>query len=90
MLEVGAGSGHLARHLREALRRCDDSGAAALKVVATDAGLWGLARQGDASVERMSYRVALEKYQPDIVLCAWMPLGDVGVVYWGDLASLSF
>jgi hypothetical protein len=71
VLEVGAGRGDLARGLRER----------GLPVVASDDGSWLGGRRSwpgalPADVEPLPYAVALARYQPGIVLCAWMPLGE--------------
>jgi len=71
VLEVGAGRGDLARGLRER----------GLPVVATDDGSWLDGRRSwpgalPTDVEPLPYATALARYQPGIVLCAWMPLGE--------------
>src|SRR5207247_924817 len=71
VLEVGAGRGDLARALRER----------GLPVVATDDGSWLDGRRSwpgalPTDVEPLPYATALARYQPGIVLCAWMPLGE--------------
>lgn len=62
ILEVGAGDGMLTQHLR-------DRG---LNVVATDDKSWRI----PSTVEELSCRAALQKYEPSHVLASWMPDGD--------------
>ena len=74
VLELGSGSGRLAHFLR---RELVGSG---LRVVATDSGRWNLKRKdnlgaGAEAVETLSYGQALTKYQPTVVITAWMPMG---------------
>ena len=70
VLEVGAGDGHLGRAISEALAGGDDAPAAAVKYICTDIEPRG------AGVARAAYADALQSYDPDIVICCWMPLGD--------------
>jgi hypothetical protein len=54
-----------------------------INFVASDNGSWKLPGLSSATddesgilhVDKLDYQTALAKYQPDIVLCAWMPLG---------------
>jgi hypothetical protein len=71
VLEVGAGQGDLARHLRSR----------GVPIVATDDGSWLDGRYGwpqglPADVVRLAYTDALRQYQPATVLCCWMPFGE--------------
>lgn len=71
VLEVGAGRGELTRWLRDYR----------LPVIATDDGSWLDGRLHwpaalPADVVPLDYAAALAAYQPDVVLCAWMPLGE--------------
>ena len=72
ILEVGAGSGALSFHLREALR------GEACEVVACDSGAQALPGAkyplGEAMLET-SHEAALRITRPSMVLCAWMPMG---------------
>lgn len=69
ILEVGAGDGRLAGHLRD--RICAENIGAL--VVATD-----LEPAGNTHfpVEALDQKEALEKHEPTIVLSSWMPLGE--------------
>lgn len=79
VLEVGAGNGELAYHLREALE--ERGGAEAWELTASDHGKWGLAsshypysapfRQG---ILELSYAAAIRTVRPHLVLAAWMPM----------------
>ncbi|KAH9256928.1 hypothetical protein BASA81_004749 [Batrachochytrium salamandrivorans] len=70
VLEVGAGNGRLTNLLRLRLLECE--------LIATDSGGWrkmpGLL--GGIEVKRLGFEKALEVYQPDIVLCSWMPMHE--------------
>ena len=63
ILEVGAGNGALSRHLGQTLNT---------KIHATDSGDWRILGNG---VETLDVDAALAKYQPALVVCAWMPSG---------------
>jgi hypothetical protein len=64
ILEVGAGDGTLSKIL-------NDRG---FNVIATDDYSW-LFKKRYFKVNKISYKKALEKYKPDIVINSWMPLG---------------
>ena len=68
LLEIGAGSGRLSHFLRKELTK-KISGI--IKVTATDSGEFNI--KPEFAVEKMTHKQALKKYQPDIVLCSWMP-----------------
>ena len=70
ILEVGAGSGALTAALKNAFR--DEP---RIQIAATDSYARELVRV-DGLVGRLPYEEALRVYAPQIVLCAWMPLGD--------------
>ena len=76
VLEVGAGNGRLAFLLNRALKSLQ--GSSAPRVVATDPILEAAPGQQAAlshhNVEAIDYKSAMQKYKPDIVLCAWMPM----------------
>jgi hypothetical protein len=72
LLEVGAGSGMLSRHLAAALAaRCPDQPPT---LVACDNFSQRLPVQRDAGVRKLSYRAALKEVRPQLVLCSWMPM----------------
>ena len=73
VLEVGAGDGRLAYHLRASLVGVP------VELRATDSFVRGLAAAPGAEVRCADYRAALaeEEWHPDVVLCCWMPLGQV-------------
>ena len=64
ILEVGAGDGTLSKIL-------SDRG---FNIIATDNYSWPF-RKRFFKVEKIDYKKALEKYQPDVVINSWMPLG---------------
>ena len=68
ILEIGAGNGRLSHFLEEKL---DRKAFGKAKVVATDSGEWGL--RTNFPVEQLEHKQALEEYNPDIVICSWMP-----------------
>ena len=65
-LEIAAGDGTLASLLTEA----------GVPVTATDDYSWTHAIQYPDRVEKLGARQALEKYQPQVVLCSWPPPGN--------------
>lgn len=69
-LEVGAGDGMLAVTLKER----------GVNIVAVDNGMYQLIIPKIVTeviqIQKMSYRKALEKYAPEVVLCSWMPYGE--------------
>ena len=65
ILEIGAGNGRLSYFLRQKIE--DKS----LKIIATDNGKWNL--KTIFPVETIDYKLALKKYNPEIVICSWMP-----------------
>jgi hypothetical protein len=65
-LEIAAGDGMLASLLTEA----------GVPVTATDDYSWTHAIQYPDRVEKLEARQALEKYQPQVVLCSWPPPGN--------------
>ena len=65
-LEIAAGDGTLAALLTEA----------GVPVTATDDFSWTHAIQYPDRVEKLGARQALEKYQPQVVLCSWPPPGN--------------
>lgn len=69
VLEVGAGSGELAGVLR---RR-------GIELIAVDDYSEPLAKKAVISEhppEKMDYRDALKRYEPELVICSWMPGGE--------------
>jgi len=68
ILEIGAGNGRLSHLLRRAL---DEKAPKRAKIVATD--LFADKIKTNFPVENLGYDEALKKYQPDIVICSWMP-----------------
>jgi hypothetical protein len=65
-LEIGAGDGTLTRFLA-------DKGA---RINATDNYSWSRIIEYPETVERLSARQALDKYQPRAVICSWPPPGN--------------
>jgi hypothetical protein len=65
-LEIGAGDGTLTRFLTEA----------GIQIRATDDQSWKHAIEYPETVERLGAKQALDKYQPQAVLCSWPPPGN--------------
>ena len=71
VLEVGAGDGSLSHHLQLAL----SERGAPVRLFATDSGARGLRPLAPASVACRDAASAVAEFVPDVVLCAFMPLG---------------
>eukprot|EP00667_Euglena_gracilis_P016971 EG_transcript_17813 len=73
VLEVGAGSGQLVRHLREQLKAEPPvlCGGCTWEIAGVD-----VAPPCGSGVSKMDYRSALCTFHPVIVLCSWMPRGQ--------------
>ena len=65
-LEIGAGDGTLARFLAEK----------GLNIRATDDYSWKHAIKYPQEVEMLGAKQALEKYEPQVVICSWPPHGN--------------
>jgi hypothetical protein len=65
-LEIAAGDGTLGRFLVDA----------GVRVWATDNQSWSHAIEYPEAVERLGAKQALEKYQPEAVVCSWPPPGN--------------
>ncbi len=75
-LEVGAGNGRLTHFLKE---RINQKKIENINLIATDIGKWWgwpFFWKPDFPVEKLSYNKALLKYNPDIIICSWMPDKD--------------
>ena len=68
ILEVGAGDGKLTQTLGEKLAQRSMQN---IRMIAADSQEWNI--RPTAPVERMSYEEALQTYNPQIVICSWMP-----------------
>ncbi|GEM_PF-1654875 len=69
ILEVGAGSGELARAMQ--LR--------GIKVYTTDNYTESLPmrnQDNSEAPEKLDYNAAIDKYQPELIICSWMPPGE--------------
>lgn len=69
VLEVGAGCGDLARALR---RR-------GIEIHAVDSYMEQLPERASQLTdlpEKMDYKTAMDKYQPELIICSWMPRGE--------------
>jgi len=79
ILEIGAGTGRLAHFLRGKIAASRGTALPRVRVVATDSGGWALKGGGNKTevekVEKLGFSEALAKYQPQIVLVSWMPMG---------------
>jgi hypothetical protein len=65
-LEIGAGDGTLTGFLKDA----------GVSIHATDDQSWKHVMEYPESVEQLGARQALEKYQPQAVICSWPPPGN--------------
>jgi len=74
ILEVGAGEGKLGASLDRELEKRGKR-EVDIKLVMTDLGTWRLNGVESQRVKKLDYKNAIDKFNPDIVLCAWMPLG---------------
>jgi len=82
ILEVCAGNGRLTHFLKEKLEQTIPGKA---KLIATDSGASKLAI--NFPVEKLDHKSAIEKYNPQIILCSWMPLGiDLSADFRKDLS----
>lgn len=70
VLEVGAGDGKLSHFLQQKL---EEKLPGVFKIIATDSGEDKI--KTDCPIEIIDYKQALNKYQPAVVICSWMPLG---------------
>jgi len=77
ILEVGAGSGRLGSSLKSEIERKRKK-ELKIELIMTDLGTWKLPVVGKYKdqVLRMDYKQAVEEFNPDIILCSWMPLGE--------------
>jgi len=75
ILEVGAGAGKLTHFLQ---KKIEEKFKGKVKIIATDSGKLEInpAFPKETPVEKMDYKDALEKYNPTIVLCSWLPRGE--------------
>lgn len=69
VLDVGAGDGRLNYFLRKKLEQRPDK--SKFRIIATDSGKWEI--KPVFPIENQPRTKALQKYQPTIVLCSWMP-----------------
>ena len=74
VLEVGAGDGTLCFHLQRDL--ADRAGGSTVRLLATDSGTRGLRPKAGAKVEQHDARNAVAAFEPHIVICSFMPLGQ--------------
>jgi hypothetical protein len=65
-LEIGAGDGTLTRFLAEK----------GIRIYATDDYSWSRNVEYPKTVEKLSAKQALDKYQPQAVICSWPPPGN--------------
>jgi hypothetical protein len=70
VLEVGAGNGELSSCLRKR----------GVNIVATDNYTWDIKRYHP--VIKLSYKQAIRKYHPDLVICSWMLPGEDWTPYF--------
>ena len=70
MLEVGAGDGKLAFHLRRKLGE-------EVEIIASDDMSWRIKSiTGAVKVHAMDCSSAVDYFRPQLVLCMWMPSGE--------------
>jgi hypothetical protein len=65
-LEIAAGDGTLARFLAEE----------GVRITATDDHSWKHAIEYPEAVENLDAKQALDRYEPEVVLCSWPPAGN--------------
>jgi hypothetical protein len=65
-LEIAAGDGTLARFLSDA----------GISIRTTDDHSWSHVIQFPANVEKLDAQQALQRYQPEVVVCSWPPPGN--------------
>lgn len=70
ILELGAGDGRLTNFLSRQSKL--DKRMAGFKFIATDTGEWGLQQKFQVETVK-SNQAALDKYNPDLVICSWIP-----------------
>ncbi len=68
ILEVGAGNGRLSHFLEDEIKKQGTKEKA--KIIATDSDSWEI--KPAFPVENIEVKEALNKYNPDIVICSWM------------------
>ena len=68
ILEVGAGDGRLTHFLQQKMNeKVPDK----VRLIASDSGSWEISPS--FPVENINHKEALEKYNPKIIICSWMP-----------------
>ncbi len=67
VVEIGAGDGKLSHFLRKTWKK------EAIDLIATDTGEWDI--PSEFVVEKIGVVEAIEKYNPDIIICSWMVPG---------------
>ncbi len=70
VLEVAAGNGRLTHFLKQELEQISPG---KFELSATDSGIEKY--QIDFPVEKLAHKKAIKKFRPDIIICAWMPMG---------------
>ncbi|MEK7166794.1 MAG: hypothetical protein AAB732_00015 [Patescibacteria group bacterium] len=68
ILEVCAGNGRLTYFLQQKFEKILSE---KVKIIGTDSKQWGL--KTFFPVEKLDYKAAIKKYQPEIIICSWMP-----------------
>jgi hypothetical protein len=71
VLEVGAGKGFLAHHIKQQLKKQSDG---TIEYVATD--IWPLDSPFSSNVRSEDYQAALRDVKPHVVICSWMPMSS--------------
>jgi hypothetical protein len=71
ILEVCAGNGKLTHFLGEYMESTDKEIFKKCGIIASDSGEWDLREV--FPVRKMNHNQALERYEPTIVICSWMP-----------------
>lgn len=68
VLEIGAGNGRLSHFLQQ---KIEEKAPGQAKVIATDSFEWEI--KPSFPVEKLNHIKSIKKYNPDIVVCSWMP-----------------
>lgn len=95
ILEVGAGSGILCHFLKQTpslkeyiIESKNENTPITINYIPTDSGRSRLHTNPKYDMIRISYSKAIAKYQPDIVICSWMPMDDDWSVHFRQFTSV--
>lgn len=88
ILEVGAGSGVLGHFLQNDSPLMKLAPGVNVEYVATDSGIAKLHVNSNFQVLKANYSAALMNFQPDIVICSWMPMNEDWSVFFRQFRSV--